>query len=370
MSVDLLFSAQCSAEDISRVAASILADLSLSSYEAALESLSDSRIPSITLAQLLLQLRRDLAPVENRALKVEFASLLCKFSQMRVGGEAFAEIQDFYVESLELNGQHLEAARFLAALDAPAEDAQALERLLRIAEAFYAAGDYGSSFSYFGKTHSHVFRLATPRPLLVRFDRLRGNLYLRKASFLEAARAFSMLWRGATDQELRGNARRLMSIALIFAPQSPNRTGLLAELMTDEFIKNVDVYPMLDRFVRGKFIDAVARDEFLQKVVDVVSDDHAIEELEKSSTQHNLTIAQHMFVSVKLTRLAQLIGNTPENVAGQLGRMIDAGTIQAEIDQPDRSVLFLTDDPDRHDKAIAAFCTAVSDVAADLKALS
>jgi hypothetical protein len=132
--------------------------------------------------------------------------------------------------------------------------------------------------------------------------------------------------------------------------------------MGDEEIKSVDVYPMLDRIHQGKFIDASARDEFLQKVADVVSDGHAIHSLEESSTQHNLIVAQHIFRSVKLTRLAQLIGDTPENVGVQLGNMIDAGTIEAEIDHPENAVIFLLKDPGKSDKRIEQFCELVQEV--------
>jgi hypothetical protein len=71
-------------------------------------------------------------------------------------------------------------------------------------------------------------------------------------------------------------------------------------------------------------------------------------------------------VSVKLTRLAQLIGDTPDNVGTQLGTMIEAGTIQAEIDHPDRSVIFLGKDQNKHDKKIEAFCGRVQDVVKNL----
>jgi hypothetical protein len=61
-----------------------------------------------------------------------------------------------------------------------------------------------------------------------------------------------------------------------------------------------------------EFVDAIRRDESLQKVADV-ADDWAGRNLEKSSTQHDLAIAQHTFVSVKIMRLALFFGETKES---------------------------------------------------------
>jgi hypothetical protein len=74
-----------------------------------------------------------------------------------------------------------------------------------------------------------------------------------------------------------------------------------------------------------------------------------------------------MFMSVKIPRLAQLIGDTPENVEAQLGKMIDSGTINAEIDQPESVVVFTNGDPVAKDQVISKFCTVVADLIKCLK---
>jgi hypothetical protein len=55
---------------------------------------------------------------------------------------------------------------------------------------------------------------------------------------------------------------------------------------------------MLDLITPNKFIDALARDEFLAAAGDVVSDESARRVLKVSSTQHNLGVAKNTFVSV------------------------------------------------------------------------
>jgi hypothetical protein len=369
MNVEKLLSPECSPSDISDLCSSVISSLSLSKFELSLQSLSDSPLSSSIISRVLLQFCHNLSIVSNHPLRVEFAYLLLRFAQPRFRSDTLSQIQSFYARSLEVNGQYIEAARFLISLPTPEDDPPAVEHFLQIGEDFYLGHDYVTSFSYLSKTHTHFFRLATPKPLVDRYDTLRGKLHLRRASFLDAARAFSMLWRSGQTSEIRSFARRMIAITLVFAPQSPFRTGLFYELMTDEEVKTLDVYPMLDRIRGGRFVDAIARDVFLQTVADVVADEWAVRELEKSSTQHNLAMAQHMFISVKLIRLAQLIGDTPENISVQLGKMIDAGMIEAEIDQPEKLVMFLTKDSEKQEKSIEEFCVAVSEIAARVKDL-
>jgi hypothetical protein len=195
MGLDSLLSPACTPEDISEAVSSILAGLSFSGFERSLSALSDSRFTSAILAQLYSSLIPALSAITNRSLRIQFASLLLKFSESRgLSRDALAAAQDLYVRSLESDGQFLKAARYLIDLNDPEEDWEKLERLLRIGEDFYQAQDYGNSSGHLNRANSYVFRLSTPPPLLDWFDMLRGNLHIKHGRFLEAARAFVMAW--------------------------------------------------------------------------------------------------------------------------------------------------------------------------------
>jgi tetratricopeptide (TPR) repeat protein len=330
--------------------------------------LSDSRFTLAILVDLYSQLIPALSGLANHSLQIEFASLLLKFSESRgLFGEALAATQDLYARALESDGQFLEAARYLTGLDDPEEDWEKLKRFLRIGEDLYHGKDYGNSFTYLSRAHAFVFRLSTPPPLLDRFDMLRGNLHIKRGSFLEAARAFVMAWQKGSAPDVRWAGLRRAAIAAVFAPPSANRTCFLRQFASDDQVRELDVFPMLDLITQNKFIDALARDEFLTAAADVVSDESARRVLETSSTQHNLSVAQNIFVSVKINRLASLIGDTPANVHRELGTMIERDVIRAEIDQPENTVIFLGEKLGSRDEAIAAFCMAVGQVKSRLK---
>jgi hypothetical protein len=69
---------------------------------------------------------------------------------------------------------------------------------------------------------------------------------------------------------------------------------------------------------------------------------------------------------VKINRLAQLIGDTLENVNAALGEMIDRDLIEAEIDQPEKAIIFLRMEATR-DRGISKFCATVGDLTSKIK---
>jgi hypothetical protein len=371
MDVASLYSPQFSPDDINKVVSFIASNVSLAVFEQSMGSLSDPRVQIPALGQILVQLIGRLPAIENHALQIEFATIILKLAESRdLSFEVFSTIQDLYLTILESHGQFTEASKHIIQfIESLPDDETRLPYWLRIGENYLKSGDISLSFSYLTKMNSFVFRRRTAPELVERFDTLRGYLQIRQDNFLEAARAFAVTWRTGRTSEIRTIALRRACIAAILTPPSPQQMRLLREFYDDDAIKGLDVYQMVDLIVRSKFMDAISRDNFAETASDLVSEDIVRRALGVSSTQHNLSVAHDMFVSVKIARLAQLIGDTPEHVEAQLGKMIDAGTIQAEIDQPERIVVFTSSAEDIGDKNIVTFCGAVSDLAATLKAI-
>jgi hypothetical protein len=369
MDLSALHSPQFSPSDISTVISTIFSDISLSAFEQSISGLYDPRVQTDAVAQVLVQVLQRLPSLENHSLQIEYAALALKVADTReILDPAFSEIQDLYCTILESHGYYHEVAKYLIEFLIPLPESEnRLPLLLRIGENCLKSQDINTAFSYLTKMSVFIFRKATPPPLVERFDILRGYLHLSEAKFFEAARAFQTVWQTGVSPESRLIGLRRTCISALLAPASTNQKSLLRVCYQDDNVQSLDVFEMVDRIVNGKFVDAIARDQFTETVSDLVAPEIVRQALTVSSTQHNLSVAQHMFMSVRIPRIAQLIGDTPENVEAQLGEMIDAGTIAAEIDQPDGVVVFTSGDPLQKDGVILRFCTVVEDLVKCLK---
>jgi hypothetical protein len=364
MDLSALHSAQFSPTDIDSAVSSIFSDISLSAFEQSLSLLYDPRVQIDAVAQILVHVLQRLPSLENKSLQIEYAALALKLADTReIPDPPYSEIQDLYCTILESQGYYHEVAKYLVDFITPLpESLNRLPLLLRIGENYFKSLDINASFSYLTKMSVFIFRKTTPPPLIERFDNLRGLLHVNEGRFLEAARAFQAVWHGGISPESRLIGLRRTCITALLAPASTAQLNLLKVCYQEDDIQNLDVYEMVDRIVKGTFVDAIARDRFTEMVADLVSENVVRQALSVSSTQHNLSVAQHMFMSVRIARLAQLIGDTPENVEAQLGEMIDAGTICAEIDQPEGIVVFGGGSSLERDEVILKFCTVVGDL--------
>jgi hypothetical protein len=364
MDVSALHSAQVSSAEVAAVVSSIFSDISLSAFEHSISLLYEPHLHMDAVAQTLIQVLQRLPTLANQSLQIEYAALCLKVADTRgISDPYFSQIQDLYCTILESHGHFQQVAKYLAEYIVPmSNNEDLLPILLRIGENYQKSMDTRLSFSYLTRMSAFIFRKTTPRDLIERFDTLRGILHLDQGNFLEAGRAFHTVSQGGVTAESRLAGLRRACIAAVLAPSSPNQLNLLKVCDQDDSVQNLDVYEMIDLITKGKFVDAIARDNFTEQVADLVPEDVVRRALSVSSTQHNLSVAQHILVSVKIPRLAELVGDTSENVEDQLGRMIDAGTMSAEIDQPAGIVIFTRLDPGAKDRVIAKFCAAVTDL--------
>lgn len=366
--IDALVAGSCSPEEIVHMVDNILANLSLDSFEQMLGAVTEARIAPQILGTFLRELATKILQTENKSLQIELLTNILVLSEKRIDFLNFQDCQavrNAYTECLESNEYYSDAARYIESWDEPDEEFDKLRFFLRIGENYLKGADIGKSFSYLNKANCCIWRLRTPKDLIERFDLLRGHIHIARGSYLEASRSFAMLWTGARTPELQMEGLRKACICALISPASTHRSGMLRTLMEDDRVSSLDIYPMLDLTIRQKFIDKSACDIFREKVADVVTDTLVMSALETSATQHNLSVAQNMYTSVGISRLAQLIGDPYDKVEAQLERMIQNGTLKAVIDQPTSMVVFLQEDEDRDkkkDKDIDQFCARVRDI--------
>jgi hypothetical protein len=362
MALEAFLADSSDAACVEAVVNSIMGDVSLTSFETSMRKVTEASIPLKDLSNFLLALARKLEIVKNLPLRLELCTQILRIAETRFIGETYREIQYIYADALEENGCFIDAAKYLQSWTDPEGEHDLVRHLLRIGEDFLAAEDCSSAFSYLNKMTGRIFTRSTPTDLLERFYIFKGDIQIHRLSFIEAAMSFISLWKIARDANRKLYAVRIACICLILAPISRRRTNFLQQILEDETTKSLDVYFMVDLIIRGKFIDRQARDEFAKRVGPKIANYSALNALDRSSTQHNVSVAQHMYASVKIQRLAQLIGDSADQVTRQLVDMIAAKVLRATIDQTEDVVIFSEERADRKDQEILEFCDAVNEV--------
>ncbi|OHT05639.1 hypothetical protein TRFO_26519 [Tritrichomonas foetus] len=381
MNFDALSSPSASPEVISSVTEAAMTNLSEDSFAQFMSNALDAKINFDVFSKLLLSLAESLSKINDLTLQLSCLRKIVSTIESRKVSDRKYGILEIFAQSLIDNHFYFDAAKILEQFPAPEgeSDADILEYYLKIGECYLNDGYTDKAFQYLQKMSSHVFQLSTPPPLLNRFDQLRGTLHISRGSFLDAAYAFTRLWNTAKTTDLKLTGLRNATVCAILAPASKNRSLLLHRFTEDENITSLAEYSILEYIVKGKFIDKMARDEFRSKIVDIVPDvaseadgasGSAIRALEAFSTQHNISVAQKMFKSIEIGRLARLVGDTPARVEEQLRRMIADGSMRAAIDQPTNTVEFEHEETRVvKDRNIGDFCQCTSETAAKLAAL-
>ncbi|KAH0793801.1 COP9 signalosome complex subunit 4 [Histomonas meleagridis] len=281
-----------------------------------------------------------------------------------------ANIFELYIKALENNELYHEAVKVLIDQQPPesGEDADMLSYYLHIGEDYYLENDYDQAFSYLTKMQKHVFRRTTPLAILNRFDDLRGKLQANRNNFLEAARAFTTIWENPSVPEQKLSSLRKAIICAVLSKISKSRSSLLYRYIDDEDVHKLDVYFILDLIVKRKFIDRENRERFKSIAVKEFGS-NGINAIDSSSVQHNISVAEKLFSSIKIDRLSQLIGDSPANVELQLRKMVADKALNAKINQPNKMVLFGLGDESDKDESIRNFCTSVDELVPVLKPL-
>lgn len=370
MSLDLLLNPSASENDVNSVVENLISNLSEDSFKNFFDSLNGKNIGYNILANFLFSLSQALSKITNLSLQVKCLRILVQYLENSQIEDKKFDIYEIHAKSLQANEFYGETAKILEKFPVPSSDAEILKYYLDIAECYFSDTRYDKVTSLLIKMGQHIFKYSTPIDLWNRYHSFKGKYNINKKSFLEAARCYNELWTRGTTPESRLYGLRTAAICAILSPTTNNiRSLLLHRYAADENIKNVDIYPILDLIVRGKFIDKTIRDDFREKISDLV-DSNDTKTLESFSVQHNISVARKMFSSIQIDRLAQIVGDSPDNVYHMLSEMINNKSLKASIDQPQWSVEFAHENKrSLKDKSIRDFCLSVSETSAKIKEL-
>ena len=363
-------SANSSDEDIKKAADKMMENLSEESFQENLTLAISSISNNSNYSRFLLELAKNLSTISNLPLQINCLKMINNEIESKKIESIQYNFFDIYAKSLIDNGFYNEAAKVYSSFPLPSDiDHEILEYYMKIGECYLNNNDYEKALNYLHKMSSHVFQISTPRLLLNKYDIYRGKVHIHRDAFREAANAFTRLWTMGETPEMRIIGLRNGIICAVLAPVSKNRSLLLHKFVEDENASKLDVFPILDVIVKGKFIDKATRDDFCNKIADVVGlKDHRT--LESFSTQHNISVAMKIFSSIRIDRLAQLIGETPSSVEEQVRKMIEIKALNALIDQPTRTVEFVQENQHKiKDKLIGDFCQLTLGTATKLRQL-
>jgi hypothetical protein len=303
--------------------------------------------------------------IENPSIQLSCLESIQKLLEFKNVKDIEEQLLGQVAKTYEALGDYKEAATVLMQKQGPKHEFDEeghLEYYGHVGELWLKAGEQRQLEKIVGYLNDYIFRERTPRKYQDIFDILHGYSAVYSLNFQDAIRAFNTVVNNSDDKANRSRALKLAAVCVCLNTKSRNNNDLKTFAQDDD-VKQYDFYNLIDLMAREQFIDQAVRDDFLSKTKDYFGIDLS-ESLDKSSLQHNLKVAEKFFSTVKIGRLAQLIGSTPTDVEIQMKSMIVKGQIKASIDQPSRMVVFESEFS--QDESILEYSQAVNALANEI----
>lgn len=303
--------------------------------------------------------------IENPNVQLSCLTVIQKLLETRNVKDIEDQLLGQVAKTYEALGNYKEAAQVLMQKQGPNHEIDEeghLDFYEHVGELWLKAGDRSQLEKNVKYLNDFIFRARTPRKYQDRYDILHGYSAVFSLNFQDAIRAFNTVVNNSDIKANRALAMRLASICVCLNTLAKNDNDLKTYAQ-DEDVKEYDFYNLIDLMARKQFIDQAVRDDFISKTKKYFEVD-LTDSLTKSALQHNLKVAEKFFSSVKIERLAQLIGSTPIDVENQMKSMIIKGQIKGSIDQPSRMVIFESEIS--QDDAILEYSRAVNSITHEL----
>ena len=294
---------------------------------------------------------------------VQLSCLECikKFLETRNVKDVEDQLLEQISKTYEEMKRYADAAKTYLERQNPDKDDEEkyLDFFEHVGELWLKSGDKERLQITVNRLNGCIFRQRTPRPYQDRYDFLHGYSAVYSSNFDSAIRAFSMIVNNSKNAANVSLALRLASICACLNINSISNS-LLKSYAQDEKVQQFEFYDLIDLMSREQFIDQAARDEFISKTKKYFDGTDLSDDLIKSSLQHNLKVAEKFYSSVKIERLANLIGSTPIDVEKQMKFMIGKKQINALIDQPAKMVIFTKERSQSQDESILEYSNHVN----------
>lgn len=175
--------------------------------------------------------------------------------------------------------------------------------------------------------------------------------------FLDAAAKYHQL----SQHSANGDWLQRSVICAILAPAGPRRSRILATLFSDERVRSLEVFPLLECIHMGRLLSQDQVENFRSRLAAGQEEgvlDHAVME-------HNLLAASRLYADIGFEELGTLLGVTAAKAETTAADMINESRLTATIDQVEGVLKFAqlgkTAQIERWDAHIASLCTAIDD---------
>jgi len=275
----------------------------------------------------------------------------------------------------QCNDEHKKAAHILASfkfdsyrqLNASAADKVAW--FVNTAEFYLSVDDSGSASQHAKRAYGLINEVKNDPKLIFRFKTCYARVADCERKFLDASMRYIELAQTGASLANEADLLRTLEYAVtcaILAPPSPNRSRVLAMLISDERSKNLANFNLLEKMFKERIVRNNEVEVF-QKMLQPhqnaeTSTGRTV--LQNSIIEHNMFAASKIYNNIAVVELAALLGIKPHEAEQLASQMIEQGRMKATIDQVDSVVEFesAADNLYTWDNQIQAICNVVNDI--------
>lgn len=354
-----------SAEIIGEIANKAMMNINTENLQNFIKEISNEKISKQNHANLLNCLAESISKLENKKSIPGLVEIIVQSIGTDEHLSSLCAIP--LANALKSAEEYRKALNLLQKQNPPEGEFESVDFHEHIAELLLKLQEWTAFRSKLFYLSEHIFRLRTPEELIFRFDIIRAENSIHQEQYLDAARTYIMILSYSKDPEINLKIKQSLAICLILNTKRYN-SNFLVEYAQDNDVRGFKFYPMIELMVSSQFIDQKARDDFLSATNGLFPIDIK-EALDKACLQHNLMYAENMFKSVRIEKLAQLIGFSPIDVEKQIIKMIVNNQIDALIDQgaSPKLVIFNKEKSQAQDDSIIEYSKYVTSVIKAIK---
>jgi len=220
------------------------------------------------------------------------------------------------------------------------------------------------------KAHVFVSDIKNDNKLVFRFKTCYARVKDSDRSFFEASLKYLELAQmgtgmGVGEDDLLKTLENAVTCAILDKP-GPNRSRVLAMLMSDERSQQLRNYGLLEKMFKERVVRTAEVEAFKKLLAkhQNAEDSKGRTILQNSIMMHNMFAVSKIYNNITFTELGHLLDIKASEAEALAAKLIDEGRMRATIDQVDGVVEFeaATDSLHVWDDQITATCQVVNDV--------
>jgi COP9 signalosome complex subunit 4 len=256
---------------------------------------------------------------------------------------------------------------------------------VKIAECFLAEDEIAESDAAVNKAGTVVEQIPDKdqhKQLILRYKSTYARVLDANRKFLQAAQRYHELSQTETDLIADDDLLQLLGRACtcaILAPSGPQRQRVLAHIANDERLGQLDAVAEFQTHAvilkKMHTLTVLRPEELVQFEASLAPHQKAVMGdgltiMERGIVEHNMLAVSHLYQSIYVSELAQILGVQPNKAEKIAAGMIMEGALSGSIDQVEGLLEFdsTVTAEEEWDRAIGSFCTELNRVTDAIKA--